>query len=418
ALLGSITDLRGDARVMAKQLGGDVFPLKENVIKDYDVIVDAIFGTGLSKDVSGDAKKAIEKANEVKAYKIAIDIPSGIKGDTGEVLSAAFKADKTITFCCKKPAHILYPGKSFCGEVIVTDIGISERTLNEIKRYIYENHPDLWRDKLPKIDANGHKYHRGHAVVVSGDMIHTGGCRLAAKAALRIGAGLVSVSSPDDALAIHGAHLTAIMIRKLNELHSDLKNGRLNAWCIGPAAGTSDLTRNNVIDIILAGKKVVVDADGLSAFEDTPLELFDAIKSIGNNNCVLTPHSGEFTRLFPYLKILDKVSATRSAAKLSGAVVVYKGADTVIAAPDGRTVISNNAPATLSTAGSGDVLAGLVTGLQAQKMPSFEAACAAVWIHSECANAFGVGLISEDLEKITPKIMTELGTFCRQTESL
>jgi NAD(P)H-hydrate epimerase len=222
---------------------------------------------------------------------------------------------------------------------------------------------------------------------------------------------LVSVSSPDDALAIHGAHLTAIMIRKLNDIQTDLKDDRMNAWCIGPAAGVTKRTRKNVIDLIRSGKKVVADADGLSVFEDKPLELFNAINSIDNVNCVLTPHSGEFVRLFPYLKILDKITATRSAAKLSGAVVINKGADTVISAPDGRTVISNNAPATLATAGTGDVLAGLVTGLQAQNMSSFDAACAAVWIHCECANAFGVGLISEDLEKKIPEILTDLGTF-------
>lgn len=408
ALLGIIDNLTGDARLMAERWQGEIKPISTEVISDQSVIVDALFGTGFSKDISGDLKEVILKANKSSALKIAVDIPSGIKGNTGEILGVAFNAAKTVTFCRKKPAHLLYPGKEYCGELLVADIGIADFAVSQTNPDTYENHPDSWRKELPTLNSNSHKYNRGHAVVVSGDMIRTGASRLAATAALRCGAGLVSVSSPEDALGIHAAHLTAVMIRKRNLLNEDLKDARLNAWCIGPAAGVNGETRKAVLSIIRAGKKVILDADALSVFEEGPLELFEAINKTSDTQCVLTPHSGEFSRLFPYLKQLDKLTAARNAAKLSGSIVIYKGADTVIAAPDGKATISTNAPPTLATAGSGDVLAGIVAGLLAQDMPAFEAACAAVWIHGECANRLGAGLISEDLAKEIPAILQKL----------
>lgn len=408
ALLGSKDHLKGDARVMADRWQGKVNLISTEIVSDQAVIVDALFGTGLSKEIDGELKDVILKANVTSAFKVAVDIPSGVKGNTGEIMGVAFKATKTVTFCRKKLAHLLYPGKDFCGELAVADIGISDFAVQETSPMMVENHLDNWQEKLPILKADGHKYNRGHAVVVSGGMTKTGACRLAADAALRCGAGLVSVSSPEDAFAVHAAHLTAVMIRDLALMNEDLKDSRLNAWCIGPAAGVNGDTRKAVLSIIKSGKKAVLDADALSVFAEGPLELFDEINKSSDSQCVLTPHSGEFERVFPYLKQLDKVSATQNAAKLSGGVVIYKGADTVIAAPDGRTSISNNAPPTLATAGSGDVLAGFVTGLMAQEMPSFEAACAAVWFHGECANRVGPGLIAEDLANQMPSILQEL----------
>lgn len=408
ALLGDVNNLIGDARHMADRWNGEINFISPDIVTRYDVIVDALFGTGLSKNITGDLEKVIIKANESNALRLSVDIPSGVKGNSGEILGIAFNADKTVTFCRKKPAHLLYPGKKHCGETIVVDIGIDERFVSETKPDTFENHPDIWINRLPTLIPDGHKYHRGHAVVVSGDKISTGASRLAAMAALRSGAGLVSVSSPEDALEIHAAHLTAVMIRKRKEINIDLKDDRLNAWCIGPAAGISGDTRKAVLSIIRSGKRTVLDADALSVFEEGPLELFEAINKSSDSSCVLTPHSGEFGRVFPYLKQLDKLTASRNAAKLSGGIIIYKGADTVIASPDGRAVISNSAPPTLATAGSGDVLAGIITGLLAQGMPSFEAACAAVWIHSECAKKIGLGLISEDLAKEIPAILREL----------
>ncbi|HPF47245.1 MAG TPA: NAD(P)H-hydrate dehydratase, partial [Emcibacteraceae bacterium] len=221
-------------------------------------------------------------------------------------------------------------------------------------------------------------------------------------------AGLVSVSSPENALMAHASHLTSVMIRRRENLVTDLKDHRLNTWCIGPAAGLTKQTRNDVLSILESGKNTVLDADALTVFEDDPRVLFEAIKAISGRQCVLTPHAGEFARIFPYLKKLDKITAALSAATLSGAVIIYKGADTVVASPEGQVIISNDAPATLATAGSGDVLSGIVTGLMAQNMNAFDAACASVWLHGQCANEYGRGLISEDMEKLIPAVLKAL----------
>lgn len=411
ALLGDLDNLQGDALRMAKMWESDIPPISSDLLTGQDIIVDAIFGTGLSKEITGALKDTLEAANESTAHKIAVDIPSGVKGDTGELLGAAFRADKTITFSRKKPAHFLYPGKALCGDIVVANIGISDQTVNDVEPDIYCNDPELWNNSLPVFDASTHKYHKGHAVVVSGNMIQTGASRMAAMAALRIGAGLVSVSSPEDALQTHAAHLTAVMLRRREELIKDLQDDRLNAWCIGPGTGLNDVTKKNVLKIIAAGKRIVLDADALTVFERGPLELFELINSTAASECVLTPHAGEFSRIFPYLKKLDKVTAAKNAAKLSGSVIIYKGADTVIASPDGRCVISDNATPRLATAGSGDVLAGILTGLLAQGMPIYEAACAAVWIHSECGDMFGDGLIAEDLPALIPVVLKRLKSF-------
>jgi len=408
ALLGSLESLQGDAYYMAKLWNGEILPLNEARITDQDVIIDAIFGTGLSKELSGKVRETVDKVNLTNSLKVAVDIPSGIKGDTGEILGSAIKADFTVTFCRMKPAHILFPSKKYCGQIIVTDIGISDRIVQQVEPGLFINSPECWIDKMPDFELDSHKYNKGHAVVISGDLTQTGACRLAAMAALRSGAGLVSVSSPENALMAHASHLTSVMIRRRENLVTDLKDHRLNTWCIGPAAGLTKQTRNDVLSILESGKNTVLDADALTVFEDDPRVLFEAIKAISGRQCVLTPHAGEFARIFPYLKKLDKITAALSAATLSGAVIIYKGADTVVASPEGQVIISNDAPATLATAGSGDVLSGIVTGLMAQNMNAFDAACASVWLHGQCANEYGRGLISEDMEKLIPAVLKAL----------
>jgi len=404
ALLGDVVNLKGDAAIMASLWTGDILPLGPESISDQDMIIDAIFGAGLSRDIDGPVAKTLQKANDHKAIRIAVDIPSGINGNTGQVAGQALKADLTVTFFRQKPGHVLYPGKEHCGEIIVTDIGISDRVLDLINPDHHLNAPSLWFDQLPAKQNHGHKYDSGHAVVCSGDQAHTGASRLAAQAALRIGAGLVSVACPLNAVAVHAAHLTAVMIKSYeNDSNFDLllQDERLNAWCLGPANGVHNQTRNNVLAVLRAGRKTVLDADALSVFADNPNDLFTEVKS----ECILTPHKGEFIRLFPDLGALDKISATKQAAERSGAVVLYKGPDTVIAAPDGRIIINNHAPADLATAGSGDVLAGLITGLMAQGMPAFKSAAAATWIHGESAYRFGPGLTAEDIEGQIPSIL-------------
>lgn len=406
ALLGPEENLKGDARYMAALWDGDIKNIKNLEMGSYDLIIDTIFGTGLSREISGPLKQVIANVNQANSPVIAVDIPSGIEGDTGRQLGASVDADMTVTFCRKKPAHLLYPSKERCGKIIITDIGIPDKNVEYIKPDIFINCCELWQDKLPKYNGDIHKYHKGHAVIVSGDKIHTGASRLAAAAAQRIGAGLVSISSPDDALDIHAAALTSIMIRKRQEISEDLRNEKFNSWCIGPAAGLTEETRQETIGLLTAGKKTVIDADAITVFENDPEELFKATRN--NANSVLTPHAGEFKRIFPELTEHDKISAAREAAVISGAIVIYKGSDTVIANPQGIAVVSENAPSNLATAGSGDVLAGIVCGLMAQNMEIFDAACAAQWIHSECGNIFGPGLISEDLPNLIPEVLKKI----------
>jgi ADP-dependent NAD(P)H-hydrate dehydratase / NAD(P)H-hydrate epimerase len=368
------------------------------------VVVDAVFGAGLDRPVTGEALAAIEAMNRAEAPVIAVDLPSGINGTTGAVMGAATRATKTVTFFRKKPGHLLLPGRVYCGNVEVAQIGITDEVLDHIRPKVFENGPDLWAERWPLLAIDGHKYSRGHAIVVSGTLAHTGAARLAAMAALRGGAGLVTLASPRDALVVNGAANLAVMVRPVDaaaELDVMLSDRRFNAVAIGPGAGVGLRTREMTLAALAAERATVLDADALTSFADFSSLLFEALAQ--NRNAVLTPHSGEFQRLFG--KPLEHVPAasaskllpTAAAASLTRAVVVQKGADTVIAAPDGRAAINANAPPWLATAGSGDVLAGLITGLLAQGMPPFEAAAAAVWIHGEAANLAGLGMISEDL---------------------
>ncbi|WP_235075856.1 NAD(P)H-hydrate dehydratase [Asticcacaulis sp. AC460] len=269
----------------------------------------------------------------------------------------------------------------------------------------HHNSPDLWADSFPHPAADGSKYDRGHAVVLGGPMAATGAARLAARAALRIGAGLVSIVCDPSALMVYATALQAVMTKTVRDeaAFTELVNdARVTAVLMGPAAGVNDRTRNLVLAALNAGKACVLDADAITVFRDTPEALFAAIRS----PVLLTPHAGEFARLFG--EASDREADALRAAQASGAVVLLKGRDTVIAAPDGRVVLNRDAPPWLATAGSGDVLAGFASGLIAQGMAVFEAACAAGWIHAECARAFGPGLIAEDLEAEVPSLLRTL----------
>jgi ADP-dependent NAD(P)H-hydrate dehydratase / NAD(P)H-hydrate epimerase len=402
-LIGRRDAIKGDAAEAARQWREAVATGAPDLAGAH-VIIDALFGAGLDRPVAGDALAAIMAMNGAGVPVIAVDLPSGINGTTGEVLGGAVNASRTVTFFRKKPGHLLLPGRNHCGQVQVAQIGISADVLTIIRPATRENSPALWGDKFPVPTAQGHKYSRGHAVVVSGSRAHTGAARLAAMAALRGGAGLVTLATPRDALDVNAAASLAVMVRPIDaatELEAMLSDPRFNAVAIGPGAGIGLHTREITLTALSGPRNVVLDADALTSFVDDTDLLFATLSK--NHGAVLTPHSGEFHRLFD--KSLEnipaacasKLSATRAAAGIAGAVVVHKGADTVIAAPDGRAVINANAPPWLATAGTGDVLAGLITGLVAQGMPTFEAAAAAVWIHGEAAAAAGPGMISEDL---------------------
>jgi ADP-dependent NAD(P)H-hydrate dehydratase / NAD(P)H-hydrate epimerase len=404
-LLGVRAALKGDAAEAARRWGETIEPFSADALKDARVIVDALFGGGLARDLKGAALAAVEAINRSGATVIAVDLPSGIDGANGKVRGAAVNAKETVTFCRRKIGLALVPGRFYAGRVHVADIGISAATLAEVGVKVYANEPDLWRAAYPLPRPEGHKYHRGHVVVVSGPMQATGAARLAARAALRAGAGLVTVAAPRAAVPVLAASLTAVMVRQADGargLAKFLADERLNAVLLGPGQGVGKPTRDAVAAAAKAGRSLVLDADALSSFAGDSSALAKLLKKNPKSPAVITPHEGEFARLFArnleVLKPESKVERARAGAKLLGAVVLLKGPDTVVAAPDGRVAIAENAPPWLATAGSGDVLAGIVAGLLAQGMAAFEAASAAVWLHGEAATEAGPGMISEDLE--------------------
>ena len=413
--VSDIAKLKDDAAQAHAFWGGDIEAATPDRLGGVKMVVDAIFGAGLDRPVTGRARAMIEAMNAWQLPIVAVDLPSGISGDTGEVLGAAVYASKTVTFFRRKPGHVLLPGRLHCGEVRLADIGIKTDVLARIAPRTFANAPALWGSSFPRPALAGHKYSRGHAVVVSGGASYTGAARLAARGALRAGAGLTTIASPPDALPINATANLAVMVRAVDgaaELTAFLSDRRFNAVAIGPGCGVGPHTRDMTLAALAGERAVVADADALTSFSDDSQLLFSAIQAHPGRGVILTPHGGEFTRLFSRLsdisQIQGKLEQARQAAAISGAVVVLKGADTVIAAPDGRAAINENAPAWLATAGSGDVLTGFATGLVAQGMPGFEAACAAVWVHGEAANIFGPGLISEDLPEALPAVYRHL----------
>src|SRR5262245_26021098 len=432
-LIGSAAALRGDAAAMAVRWGETPEALTPASIGGAgDLIVDALFGAGLSRPLDGLAAQIVAAINASGKTVLAVDVPSGLNGSTGAVEGASIAARRTVTFFRLKPGHVLLPGRELCGHVRLADIGIPDTTLATIAPRTLLNRPALWGAAFPRARAEGHKYQRGHTVVVSGPAESTGAARLGARAALRIGSGLVTLVGSAPATAINATHATAVMVKALAtdaELADFLGDVRRNAALIGPGAGVGRATAASVLTVLASPAAVVLDADALTSFaagaEDGEVRavgfgfvvrdrepppqrqaLFAALRARAAP-VVLTPHEGEFKRLFGELPGM-KLDRARAAAELSGAVIISKGADTVVAAADGRAAINDNAPAWLATAGAGDVLAGFVGGLMAQGMPAFEAACAAVWLHGAAAAAFGPGLIAEDLPETLPQVLARL----------
>jgi hydroxyethylthiazole kinase-like uncharacterized protein yjeF len=400
ALLGRRDALRGDAAAMAARWAGPVEVAQECSLADVDLVIDALFGAGLARDLDGEARALVERVNASGLPVVAVDLPSGIDGATGEVRGAAIRTRWSVTFFRVKPGHLLLPGRAHAGMLSVADIGIRRDVLEVVQPRAFRNEPGLWQAHFPVPRIEGHKYSRGHLVAVSGPAQASGATRLAARAALRAGAGLVTVASPTEALPIHAANLSAIMVRPVDDaagLERLLEDRRLSTVVIGPGVGVGQGARDRLA--VCAGRRLVIDADLITSFKGAADQL--AAQLAGAPAAVATPHDGEFARLFEgcpdVLDAPSKLERVRAGARRLGIVLVLKGADTVVAAPDGRAAIADNAPPWLATAGAGDVLAGIVGGLLAQGMEPFEAASAAVWLHGEAAREAGPGLVADDL---------------------
>ena len=393
-----------DAQTASLRWKGDVFDLPALELRRGDVVIDGLYGAGFAGELRGANAAAAQMVNEADLPVIAIDLPSGLSGLTGK--GACIRADHTVTFFRKKPGHLLYPGRQMCGTLHVADIGIPSCVLDEIAPSLWENRPNLFEALLPEPDSETHKYRRGAAGVFSGGAAATGAARLSAIAAARAGAGAVTVFGPADALPELAAQLTSVMIRRVDnaaDAAMALEDAKLTALALGPGFGRHDLLRQITLLALGSGvpRGLVLDADVFSAFAREPEILFKAIASSASH-VVLTPHEGEFQRVFRAISLLpiSKVEKARQAAALSGAAILYKGPDTVIAAPGGRAAVNTNGGPELATAGSGDVLAGIIAGLLAQGLPAFEAACAGAHLHGEAGATAGRGLIAEDLAAV------------------
>lgn len=393
--------LRGDAADAAAAWQGETYAVGGDN-PPADLFVDALFGAGLSRPLEREAERL---ARALPAERVvAIDIPSGIEGDSGKPLGEAhFQAALTVTFVRKKLAHVLYPGRAHCGEIVLADIGVPAGAVEEQGIMLWENDASLW--SLPWPGPEAHKHARGHVIVASGGQAHSGAARLAARAALRAGAGLVTVASPPDAIPENAAQLTAVMVSTAaDEADFALLAHKAACAVIGPGFGLTDRHHEKLRAALDATQRcpLVLDADALT--------LLSPITEGFRPHDVLTPHLGEFRRAFPGLlsNSRNRVEAARAAAAYARCVVLLKGPDTVVAEPGGRAVVSRGGTPFLATAGSGDVLAGLIAALIAQGMQSFEAACAAQWLHCACAERVGAGLIAEDLSERLPDVLDGL----------
>lgn len=394
-LLGPVDALNGDAAEAAALWGDAPVPLSAGLVDGADILIDALFGAGLSHAVQGETAallaRAAGRAASGRLKVAAVDVPSGLLGDTGQVLGMACPADLTLTFHRRKPGHVLEPGRGLCGGVRVIDIGIDPAAMAEVPPAAHVITPALWAGQLHPPGPRDHKYTRGHVLVLAGAM--PGAARLAARAARRMGAGLVTVCAPVDAIGAIAGDAPGLIVQPLPEdLGAFIAARRVAAVVVGPGLGTAPGSEQLVGGALASGVATVLDADVFTIFAGRSLP--------AGGPAVLTPHGGEFGRLFPEIDIPTdgRVAAVARAAHQSGHTVLLKGPDTTVAAPDGRCAILDGAPAALATGGTGDVLAGAIAALLGRGLPPFEAAAAGAWLHAEAAGRLnGDALLAEDL---------------------
>jgi hydroxyethylthiazole kinase-like uncharacterized protein yjeF len=399
-------NLKNDAGQAALKWEGEIENLNSNLfVHQTGLIIDAVFGTGFGRELDPELKMLFDKIRTRKIPVVAVDIPSGINASTGTIDPGTLKAALTITFCRKKIAHVLMPSKNYCGDVVVSDIGITDNMIAELQTSRFENNPGLWLKDFPQPNAESHKYTRGHAIVYGGET-RTGAACLAAAAAQKIGAGAVTIVSTAKSWPVYSSYRASLMVDECNDADAFkalLRDERKNVVLIGPGAGADDRLKQSLDSLFSFNKSGVLDADIFSLAAKSPKDLFSKLSP----RYVLTPHEGEFEKLFGVMEG-NKLERALKAAKMANAIVLLKGADTVIAAPDGAAVINTHAPSSLATAGSGDVLSGLITGLIAQGVPPFMAASAAVWLHSEAARKYGFCLTAEDIISVLPQALTSI----------
>ena len=386
ALLGARDRLKGDAAEAAAYWDGPIEVLTAERVGSADILVDALFGAGLTREVDGVAAellvRAAERAAASRLKVVAVDVPSGVHGDTGQVLGTACAADLTVTFHCRKPGHLLHPGSRLCGAIRVVDIGIDPDAPAMAAPAARIMSPLLWNGLLTPAGPQDHKYTRGHVLIMAGAM--PGAARLAARAARRMGAGLVTVCAAENALALIAGDAPGLIVQETpDDLAAFVAARKVASIVVGPGLGTGGDRRRLVEAALACRRPIVLDADVFSLFAGERLP--------SGGPAVLTPHGGEFSRLFPKVRPDDvgRIDAVTRAAADCGHTVLLKGPDSTVGAPDGRCAILDGAPATLATGGTGDVLAGAIGALLGLGLPPFEAACAGAWYHREAARRMG-----------------------------
>ena len=397
---------KGDALKALKEFKGKLKKIELFKLKKNALIVDALFGIGLKRNIKGILGKIFRKINESKNPVVSVDIPSGVCSNTGKILGNAVKADFTITFHRKKIGHVIGFGKQFCGKLEVVDIGFTQKKL---KSRCWENSPDLWKKYFPWKKTFGHKYSRGRVIVYGGQKEFTGATILSAQAALRTGTGSVKIVCSKNTLQIYSIKFPSVLKKEINnmyQLEDFLKKEKITSFLIGPGSGSNEKIKEITKLILKKVKYVVLDADALTCFQDDLKTFY----SLLDKDKIITPHLGEFHKIFPNIKKnLNNIDKALSAVKLIKSNIILKGPSTVIISHNKKIIINDHASSELAVIGSGDVLSGLVVSLVGQKkINPFLAGCAATWLHGDIAKHYEKGLIAEDLVKGIPSALKRL----------